>query len=93
MPEKHLIAAIEKRFKALKRHDRIAAVRRMPSDSAEDEAFVCDFFPALYREAFLNHRHAVRARDQASGAREPLLLMRFPVRLPTTRLLDRNKFR
>jgi hypothetical protein len=93
MAEKHLIAAIEKRFKALKRHDRIAALRRMASDSAEDEAFVRDFFPALYREAFLNPRHTVRARDQGSGVREPFLLMHFPVRLPTTRLLERNKFR
>jgi hypothetical protein len=48
----------------------------MASDSAEDEAFVRDFFPALYREAFLNPRHAVRARDQASGVREPQRLAR-----------------
>ena len=90
MAEKHLIAAIEKRFKALKRHDRIAAVRRMASDLAEDEAFVRDFFPALYREAFLNlATRWVRARDQASGVREPQRLARgkpptiLPIRPPS----------
>jgi len=68
MAEKHLIAAIEKRFKALKRLERIAAVRRLASGSAEDEAFVRDVFPDLYREAFLSPRRAAGARS-GSGRR------------------------
>jgi hypothetical protein len=65
MAEKHLIAAIEKRFKALKRHERIAAVRRMASDSAEDEAFVRDFsLPSIAKHFLTLATRWVRARSR-----------------------------
>jgi hypothetical protein len=52
MAERHLKAAIEKRFKAMRKRERIAAIRKLAGDSAEDKAFVRNTFPALYREAF-----------------------------------------
>jgi hypothetical protein len=39
MAEKHLLAAIEKRCKALGRPERIQALRGLASGSAEDEVF------------------------------------------------------
>jgi len=52
MAERDLKVAILKRFTAMKRQEHIAAVRKLASESVADKAFVRDFFPALYREAF-----------------------------------------
>src|SRR5260221_8308727 len=76
MSEKHLQEAIVRRFKAMKRPERIAAVRKLASGSADDEAFVRDYFPDLYREAFLSPRPAAGARFVSTPRR---------ARAPTTR--------
>ena len=52
MSERHLQAAIAKRFRALQKQDRIAAIRKLASGSTADKTFVRNSFPALYREAF-----------------------------------------
>jgi hypothetical protein len=52
LSEKHLIASIEKRFKAMDRKERIAEVRELASRSADDARFIRQAFPALYAEAF-----------------------------------------
>ena len=69
MAERHFKAAILRRFKSMKRLDRIAAVRKLASGSAEDEAFVRDTFPDLYREAFLSQRRAAGARSGSARLR------------------------
>jgi hypothetical protein len=69
MSEKHLIAAIGERFKTLKKSERIVAVRRLASGSAEDEAFVRDVFPDLYREAFLSPRRVAGGRSRSTRQR------------------------
>jgi len=69
MAEKHLLAAIEKRCKALGRPERIQALRGLASGSAEDEVFVRDVFPYLYREAFLSPRRAAGARSGSNRRR------------------------
>jgi hypothetical protein len=50
MAERYLKAA--RRFRAMKKLERSAAVRKFASGSAEDKGFVGCFFPVLYREAF-----------------------------------------
>lgn len=52
MSEKHLIASIEKRFKAMDPTERIAEVRELAGRSADDARFIRQAFPALYAEAF-----------------------------------------
>jgi hypothetical protein len=52
MAERHLKAAIARRFRAMKKLERIAAIRKLASGSAVDRAFVRSLSPALYREAF-----------------------------------------
>lgn len=42
---------MEKRYKAMKKRERIAAIRKLASGSSEDQAFGRNTFPALYREA------------------------------------------
>ncbi len=50
MAEKHLIAAVEHRFKGMRSTERIAKVRKLASVSAADKAFIRETFPDLYRE-------------------------------------------
>ena len=76
MAERHFKAAILRRFKSMKRLDRIAAVRKLASGSAEDEAFVRDTFPDLYREAFLSQRRAAGASPAAWASRNDSLALR-----------------
>jgi hypothetical protein len=52
MSEKQLVAAIDQRFRALNRLERIAKIRELAGESAEDERFIRKTFPGLYREAF-----------------------------------------
>jgi hypothetical protein len=53
MAVRHLKAANTKRFKAMKKRERILAIRELASGSTQDKAFVHRTFPARYREAFL----------------------------------------
>lgn len=69
MAEKHLTTAIARRLAALNRNDRIAKVRKLASASAEDEKFIRETFPDLYREAFVTPRRAVGARSAAARPR------------------------
>jgi hypothetical protein len=52
MSEKQLVAAIDQRFRALNRLERIAKIRELAGESAEDERFIRKTFPELYSEAF-----------------------------------------
>jgi hypothetical protein len=52
MSQKQLVAAIDKRFRALNRRDRITKIRELASASPEDDRFIRKTFPKLYREAF-----------------------------------------
>ena len=61
----------------MKGPERIAAVRKLAGGSTEDEAFVRDFFPDLYRQAFLSPRRAEGGRSgSAHGVREPQRIAR-----------------
>jgi hypothetical protein len=63
MPEKHLTMAIAQRLATLNRKERVAKVRKLASASAEDEKFIRETFPALYRETFRTpHRAAGASR-------------------------------
>jgi hypothetical protein len=52
MSQKHLIAAIDRRFRSMSRRERITKIRELAGESAEDERFIRKAFPELYREAF-----------------------------------------
>jgi hypothetical protein len=52
MAEKHLVAAISRRFKNMSARDRLAKIRKLASKSPADEKFIQRTFPDLYREAF-----------------------------------------
>jgi hypothetical protein len=52
MSQKQLVAAIDQRFRALNRRERITKIRELASASPEDKRFVQKTFPDLYREAF-----------------------------------------
>jgi hypothetical protein len=52
MSQKDLIAAIDRRFRSLSRGERIAKIRELAGESAEDARFIRKTFPELYREAF-----------------------------------------
>jgi hypothetical protein len=53
--EKHLVAAIGKKYKKMSRVQRIKAIRRLSEDGAE---FMRQFFPEFYAEAFPESREA-----------------------------------
>jgi hypothetical protein len=65
MAERHLAKAISERLNGLSRKERIAKVRKLASGSPEDDTFVRETFPDLYKEAFLSPH---RAADGRSGA-------------------------
>jgi len=69
MAEKHLIAAVIRRFEAMSRTERIAKVRKLAGASPEDKKFLRDAFPDLYREAFLSRRHVAGARSESGRQR------------------------
>jgi hypothetical protein len=52
MSQKQLVAAIDQRFRALNRRERITKIRELASASPEDDRFMQKIFPELYREAF-----------------------------------------
>jgi hypothetical protein len=65
MAERHLTKAIAERLNGLSRKERVAKVRKLAGGSPEDDKFVRETFPDLYKEAFLSAR---RAGDGRSGA-------------------------
>jgi len=69
MSEKHLTAAITKRFAGMSRKERVAKIRKLAEASAEDEKFVRETFPDLYREAFLTPRRAAGGRSGSGQQR------------------------
>lgn len=69
MAEKHLTGAITRRLKGMNRRQRVAKVKKLASASAEDEQFIRETFPDLYREAFLTTRPAAGGRSEASRRR------------------------
>ena len=69
MAQKHLTMAITRRLTALNRKDRVAKVKKLASASAEDEKFIRETFPDLYREAFLTPRRAVGVRSELARRR------------------------
>jgi hypothetical protein len=76
MSEKSLAVAIDQRFRAMNRRERIAKIRKLADASPEEECFIRKTFPELYREAFeVKPRAAglrsgaVRKRARAAGLR------------------------
>ena len=76
MSQKQLTAAIDRRFRSMNRRERIAKIRKLASESPEDERFIRKTFPELYREAFQATRRgagarsgSVRKRARAGGLR------------------------
>jgi len=51
MAEKHLIAAVTRRFEGMSRTERIAKIKKLADESPEDKKFIRQTFPDLYREA------------------------------------------
>jgi hypothetical protein len=66
MSQKQLVAAIDQRFRALNRQERITKIRELAGESSEDEQFIRETFPELYREALPTKGHA-KNRDLATG--------------------------
>lgn len=67
MSQKQLVAAIDQRFRALNRRERIAKIRELASASREDGRFMQKTFPELYREAFpVTNRGGGRIRKGAA---------------------------
>lgn len=69
MAEKHLAAAITRRFAGMSRKERVAKIRKLASASAEDEKFVRETFPDLYQEAFFSPRRVAGGRSESSRRR------------------------
>ena len=65
MGERQLATAIAERLSKLSRKERVAKVRKLASGSPEDDKFIQETFPELYKEAFLSSR---RAADGRSGS-------------------------
>ena len=55
MSQKQLLAAMDQRFRAMKRRERMAKIRELAGASPEDDRFIRKTFPELYREAFLGN--------------------------------------
>jgi hypothetical protein len=62
MSQKQLIAAIDRRFRSLRRRERIAKIHELAGVSPEDNRFMRKTFPELYREAFPAKGH-LKNRD------------------------------
>jgi hypothetical protein len=69
MAEKHLIAAIAKKFEGMSRKERVAKVRKLAATSSNDKKFVRETFPDLYREAFTSGRRAAGVRSESARPR------------------------
>jgi hypothetical protein len=69
MAEKHLIAAVTRRFQGMSRSERIAKIRKLAAGSAQDKKFIRQTFPDLYREAFLSRRPVAGVRSESGRRR------------------------
>ncbi len=69
MAEKHLIAAVTRRFEGMSRTERIAKIKKLAAASAEDKKFIRQTFPDLYREAFVSRRPAAGVRSESGRRR------------------------
>jgi hypothetical protein len=69
MSEKHLVAAVTRRFEGMSRSERIAKIRKLAAASPEDKKFVRQTFPDLFREAFPSRRPAAGVRSQSGRRR------------------------
>jgi hypothetical protein len=69
MAEKHLIAAIVKKLEGMPRRDRVAKIRKLACTSSDDEKFVRETFPDLYKEAFTSDRRVVGVRSESTRPR------------------------
>ena len=70
MAEKHLIAAVTRRFEGMSRSERIAKIKKLADESPEDKKFIRQTFPDLYREAHSANRAATRSRFPRAGRPE-----------------------
>jgi DNA-binding transcriptional regulator YhcF (GntR family) len=69
MSQKQLIAAIDQRFRALNRRERITKIRELASESPADNRFMQKTFPELYREAFQTTRRGAGVRSGVARKR------------------------
>ena len=69
MAEKHLIAAVMRRFEGMSRTERIAKIKKLATGSAEDRKFIRQTFPDLYREAFPKRRPGAGVRSESGRRR------------------------
>ncbi|MGC2526746.1 MAG: hypothetical protein WA639_03300 [Candidatus Acidiferrum sp.] len=69
MAEKHLIAAVTRKFKSMSRSERIVKIRTLTAASPEDKKFLREAFPELYREAFVSRRPAAGVRSESGRRR------------------------
>jgi hypothetical protein len=69
MSQKQLVAAIDQRFRALNRRERITKIRELASESPEDGRFIQKTFPELYHEAFQTTRRGAGVRSGAARKR------------------------
>jgi hypothetical protein len=69
MAEKHLVGAIAEQFKGLSRAERVAKIRKLASASSQDEKFIRETFPDLYKEAFLTPRRVAGERSGVTRRR------------------------
>ncbi len=70
MSEKHLIAAVTRRFEGMSRTERVAKIKKLADASPEDKKFIRQTFPDLYREAHSTNRAATRSHFPKAGRRE-----------------------
>jgi hypothetical protein len=52
MSEKHLIAAIDRKYKEMPRNKRVAIIREFAARSTADKRFFRRYFPEVFNEAF-----------------------------------------
>ena len=69
MAERHLIAAVARRFEGMSRAERISKIKKLASGSPEDKKFIRQTFPKLYREAFPKRRPVAGERSESGRRR------------------------
>lgn len=69
MAEKHLIAAVARRFEGMSRTERIAKIRKLAQASSGDKIFIRETFPDLYREAYSAKTVATGWHSRAAARR------------------------
>jgi hypothetical protein len=69
MSEKHLIAAIARKYKEMPRKKRVTIVREFAARSAADKRFFRRYFPEFFNEAFPTSAAGARSRPARRGVR------------------------